>query len=344
MYIPRLNIGFNFSNQRTFLFGRENYVGNGTSFYLNYARTGIVIALKASVRPGARVAVLAYNCNTVANAIEQAGCYPIFVDITSDLTVDIDSLSAVSVDAIVLTNLFGIRNNIDKVRSVCPDAVILVDNAHGFGLPDDGDFTVYSINQGKFPSLGQGGILKVNNPKYLESVKKYYLNLQDYSFKKNIALFASMCCKSILYTDLIYKRFTIRLKSKHASHIEVKEDIPMCKMSRGVYNLLYHAEKSVPEMIQSQKCNAELIIQALKADNVPVEPILGENAFMLVLKCENVKGVKEWFDHHQVEGATHFKNCISWDKEFGYVMGTCHNTEYLVNHLLMVPTYRKINI
>jgi len=344
MFSPRLNVNFSLKNQMNYLFGRADFATDGTAYYLNFARTGLAIALKASIRPGAKVAVMAYNCNTVANAIEQAGCVPVFVDVKLDLTIDIDSLSETSFDAIILSNLFGIRNNVITVRKVCPNAIIIIDNAHGFGLPDEGDFTVYSINQGKFPSLGPGGILKVNNSIYLETVKKEYLSLSEYNFKKSMMQFISMFCKSILYSGIIYKILTVKLKSKCVRHTEVKEAFPCRKMSRGVYNLFIHAEKEVPEFIKNQKNNAELIINALKKDNILVRPLLGENAFMLVLRCEDVDKVRTWFNNHNVETATHFKHCISWNEEFGYVKGSCPNTEYLVNHLLMVPTYRKIKI
>ena len=130
-------------------------------YLVNHARTGIVMALRAALPNGGRVGVVAYNCHTVANAVVNAECTPVFVDVTEELRIDVESVPR-DLDAIVVTNLFGIRNDVEAIRKRCPGAVVIVDNAHGYGLPVEGDFTVYSINQGKFPALGEGGILIVS--------------------------------------------------------------------------------------------------------------------------------------------------------------------------------------
>lgn len=158
--IPRLNISFPLNRQLCYWFGKE-YESQQGEYLLNHARTGIVMALKASVPEGSGVGVVAYNCHTVANAVVNAGCVPVFVDVTERLTIDVASVPE-DLDAIVVTNLFGIRNDIEAIRKRCPKAIIIVDNAHGYGLPAEGDFMIYSINQGKFPALGCGGILCVN--------------------------------------------------------------------------------------------------------------------------------------------------------------------------------------
>ena len=155
--IPRLNIEFPLKRQWCYWFGKQ-YEPQKGEYLLNHARTGIVMALRAALPKGGRVGVVAYNCYTVANAVVNAGCVPFFVDVTEKLTIDIESVP-VDLDAIVVTNLFGIRNDLEAIRKKCPRAIIIVDNAHGYGLPVEGDFTVYSINQGKFPALGEGGVL-----------------------------------------------------------------------------------------------------------------------------------------------------------------------------------------
>ena len=157
--IPRLDIEFPLRRQWEYWFGAA-YEARDGEYLLNHARTGIVMALRAALPNGGRVGVVAYNCHTVANAVANAGCTPFFVDVTEDLKIDVASVP-VNLDAIVVTNLFGIRNDVEAIRKRCPGAVVIVDNAHGYGLPVEGDFTVYSINQGKFPALGPGGILCV---------------------------------------------------------------------------------------------------------------------------------------------------------------------------------------
>ena len=135
----------------TFWFGRT-YSPKEGEFMLNHARTGIVMALRATMPQGGRVGVVAYNCHTVANAVVEGGCTPVFIDVTEDLYISLQHLAHIRLDAIIVTNLFGMHNDIAAIQSVQPDAIIIVDNAHGYGLPIEGDFTVYSINQGKLPA------------------------------------------------------------------------------------------------------------------------------------------------------------------------------------------------
>ena len=152
--IPRLHISFSLGKQLAFCFGKV-YTPQAGEYLLNHARSGIVMALRAALPNGGRVGVVAYNCHTVANAVVESGCTPVFIDVTEDLHVDLLHLATLKMDAIVLTNLFGIHNDIEAIRKAQPNAIIIVDNAHGYGLPAEGDFTVYSINQGKLPALGQ---------------------------------------------------------------------------------------------------------------------------------------------------------------------------------------------
>ena len=127
--IPRLHISFSYVKQLAFCFGKS-YLPQKGEYLLNHARSGIVLALRAALPSGGRVGVAAYNCHTVANAVVEAGCTPVFVDVTENLHVDILHLATLKMDAIVVTNLFGIHNDIDAIRKVQPNAIIIVDLGH----------------------------------------------------------------------------------------------------------------------------------------------------------------------------------------------------------------------
>jgi len=413
--IPRLNIAFPIKRQWQYWFGKEYEPLKG-EYLLNHARTGIVMALKASVPEGSRVGVVAYNCHTVANAVVNAGCKPVFVDVTEELKIDIASVPA-NLDAIVVTNLFGIRNDIEAIRKRCPKAIIIVDNAHGYGLPAEGDFTVYSINQGKFPALGCGGILcvnikenknkentacaeendsksKTNNPApqdtayaassvianhlddkqaYLQSncqslsdncnklpssdysekndstfestkntknnvaaIDEMYAALPSYRFMGQMKLFCSMLVKAIAYSRCMY---WLTMKMKKSSNPKVHEKVVMMKMAPGVRRMYQAALPEIPKMINLQRQNAAKIGDwTLDIGHL----IVGENAFMAVVRTEKPEELKREFASKGVETETHFKHCIEWAKQFGYIEETCPNAEKLINHLLMIPTYSEV--
>lgn len=336
--IPRLDIRFPLKRQWQYWFGKQ-YEPREGEYLLNHARTGIVLALRASLPDGGRVGVVAYNCHTVANAVVNAGCTPIFVDVTEELKIDVATIST-DLDAIVVTNLFGIRNDISAIRKRCPKAIIIVDNAHGYGLPPEGDFTVYSINQGKFPALGEGGILKVapSISNFRLQIFDLYAKLPAYTILAQVKLFCSMIMKAIAYLRCFY---WLVQREKKKVVVNPLQEITMYSMAPGIKRLYAAALPKIDAEIEMQKSNAERI-KELAVGQLVDEWLEGNNAFMLVARTENVQELKEWFEKQGVETETHFKHAIDWAKEFGYVPGSCPMAEKLTKELVMIPTYTKI--
>ena len=335
---PRLDIQFPFCRQWQFWFG-EQYEAKEGEYLLNHARSGIILALKATLPHGGRVGVVAYNCHTVANAVVNAGCTPVFVDVADELKINVDALPA-DLDAIVVTNLFGIRNDISAIRAKCPKAIIIVDNAHGYGLPAEGDFTVYSINQGKFPALGEGGILKVA-PSISDlrlKISDLYSYLPQYNVLGRVKLFCSMLIKAIAYSPGFY---WLTMKMKKSSSPKVRQTVVMRQMAPGIRRLYSAWLPSADEAIAAQKQNAEAICNLQSSISNP-QYLIGDNAFMLIARCENPEELRTSFAERGIETATHFAHTIEWAKQFGYIPGSCPKAEELTKHLLMIPTYTKI--
>lgn len=335
--ISRLDISFSLCNQHTFWFG-GTYAPPSSEYLLNHARTGIVMALRTALPNGGRVGVIAYNCHTVANAVVESGCEPVFVDVTEDLHIDTTHLSSLKMDALVVTNLFGIHNDIDAIRAAQPDAVLIVDNAHGYGLPAEGDFTVYSINQGKFPALGEGGVLAVNNAQYLATIQQQYDSLPVYGRVKEIKLFITMLLKAWMHIPYIYGLITLRMKA-HRGAINCRESINMQKMANGVSRMYQHALPNIPHAIELRKQNAQAIADKLLREGLVQNVWYGENAFMLIARCKDPKQVQTYFAKHGVETDTHFAKAIEWAKQFGYTDRACPMAERLTKELIMIPTY-----
>ena len=336
--IPRLDIQFSLKRQWQFWLGRQ-YTPKEGEYLLNYARTGIVMALCAALPNGGKVGVVAYNCHTVANAVVNAGCTPVFVDVTEELTIDIDSIPT-DLDAIVVTNLFGIRNDVAAIRKRCPRAVVIVDNAHGYGLPAEGDFTVYSINQGKFPALGEGGILVTNermNELENERISEMYASLPGYNFIAQLKLFAQMMIKAIAYSPCIY---WLTMKMKKSANPDVHEEVVMKKMAKGVRRLYQAWLPSAEAEIAKQKRNADLMSERIR--ELGNECIVGDNAFMLIAKTQDPAALQAWFASRGIETATHFARAIDWAELFGYQHGSCPMAERLTKELLMIPTYCEV--
>jgi dTDP-4-amino-4,6-dideoxygalactose transaminase len=340
--IPRLHISFPLKNQITFWFG-QMYSPQKGEYMLNHARTGIVIALRAAMPQGGRVGVVAYNCHTVANAVVEGGCTPVFIDVTEDLHISLQHLAHVRLDAIIVTNLFGMHNDIAAIQAVQPNAIIIVDNAHGYGLPIEGDFTVYSINQGKMPALGAGGLLYVNNVRYQETVEQQYAQLSKYSLIAEIKLFIIMLLNAWMHIPMIYGMVTFPLKRKRKGG-SCREKIAMKRMAKGVSRLYNMALPQTQTQIIQRTANAQYMLDVWQKYGLGSQVWYGENAFMLIGRHENPEKVVEIFAAHGVEVATHFARAIEWAKEFGYVEGSCPMAERLTKELIMIPTYKEIKL
>ena len=335
--IPRLHISFSFVKQLAFCFGKS-YLPQTGEYLLNHARSGIVMALRAALPKGGRVGVVAYNCHTVANAVEQAGCTPGFVDVAEDLQIDLQHLATLKLDAIVVTNLFGIHNDIVAIQAVQPNAIVIVDNAHGYGLPAEGDFTVYSINQGKLPALGAGGLLWVNTEQYQASIQQQYAALPSYTKSQELKLFMIMLAKAWMHIPWIYRLLTRRMKA-HRGKIECREAVALRRMAKGVSRMYQQALPTIAEQIQQQRANAQQVADTLLSKGLAEQVWYGDNAFMAIARTKDTIGLSKYLAACGVESATHFARSIEWAKEFGYTKGQCPMTEKLTKELIMIPTY-----
>ena len=342
MFIPRLHISFPYKHQLAFWCGTEHTPQAG-EYLLNHARSGIVMALRAALPNGGRVGVVAYNCHTVANAVEQSGCTPVFVDVTDDLHIDLQYLSTLQLDALVLTNLFGIHNDITAVRLAIGAAIIIVDNAHGYGLPAEGDFTVYSINQGKLPALGAGGLLWVNNAIYQAIVEQQYAVLPRYSRTQELKLFISMLMKAWMHIPWVYGLLTQRIKA-HRGKVKCREHVVLRQMAKGISRMYLQALPTIDQQIRQQRTNAQYIADTLIDKQLADQVWCGDNAFMLIARTKDTIGLSKYLADHGVESATHFARAIEWAKEFGYTEGQCPMAERLTKELIMIPTYVRYNL
>lgn len=340
--IPRLHIDFTLRNQLAFWMG-EKYRPSINEYLLNHARTGIAMALHSVLPDGGKVGVVAYNCHAVANAVVDAGCTPVFVDVTDHLYIDLQHLATLSLDAIIVTNLFGLRNDIQAIRQIVGQTAIIVDNAHGYGLAPEGDFCVYSIGQGKFPSLGEGGVLFVNNPEYIPSIEQQYAQLSTYSFLHEIKLYLIMLIKAIMHIPCIYGLVTKRLKAQRPEII-CREQLTLRRAAKGVSRMYHNAVNETSTQITQQLSIARYLSQQLQNHPLIQDLWFSDNAFMLIAQTNDVQALNNYFAEQGIETATHFAKTIQWATQFGYQQGSCPIAEQLTNQLVMIPTYKKIKI
>ena len=354
MMQPRIQVEFPIGYRRAFRKKSPVYQPKAGEFLLNHNRSGLLIALRAlQLSPGSEVGVMAYNCHTVMNAVEQAGYKVVFIDVTMELTMDLDDLrrKGQGLSALVVTHLFGIANDVDAIRLACPGIPVIEDCAHAYGMDScglKGDFASYSIGVGKYPSIGDGGILKVNNLGYMGAIERQLAQIQCYSWMQESRLFMKLVVSHWLYRPVLYSIVTLPLlKRGNRKVASAKENILPLKMSAGISAIYERVLPKIEAQLRCRQAVAEswAVYFSNREDCHSINlDLRNSNCFMFPLYCESPVRLKKEMRSHGIEAETHFRHCIEWCKAYGYRDGECPQAEHLVNHLLMIPTYKEMKL
>lgn len=357
MLVPKVNAHF---STKDFFLGisalfRKTTIDNSTDlFFLNHARAGLRIALTAlNLTQGSKIGISTYNCYTVMNAIKQAGHSVVFLDTTDELRLDLEDLQEKKneLDALIVTHLFGLPNDLITIKEICPAIPIIEDCAHSFLSNSDkfetgtmGDFAVFSIGLGKFPSIGDGGILKVNNPDYLKNVYSEFDALKGYSLLSEVKLLVKLKLTSIIHNPFIYKWISLPKKKKQQQKNSInanylhKESL----MAKSIFWLYNHKKSFYENYKKTQQKHAEIVWEKFrnhKGIMFPKIDFVRNNCFMFTLLHPDKEHFTEQMSKFGVEIAPHFAKSIEWAKEFGYVEGSCRNSEKIAGQLLVFPVH-----
>ena len=157
------------------------YVSSGST-----ANTLLVSSVKElyGLKDGDKVLVPACTWVTNICPIIQAGLEPIFCDINfKNYSFDEDELKYVSeqhpdIKAVFITHLIGLSSNVEKVKEIFPDALILEDvcESHGVEGPrakrgTDGIGSTFSFYFGHHITTIEGGIVCTNNTDLYELMR-----------------------------------------------------------------------------------------------------------------------------------------------------------------------------
>ena len=150
----------------------------GSKYALAVASGGYAMAtaLRAiGVKPGDRVLSNAFTLAPVPGAIASVGAVPVFVEVTQDLTIDLDDLAAKARQAkvLLLSHMRGHICDMDRLIAICNAAGIQVieDCAHTMGAAWRGTMSgrhgvmgCYSTQTYKHLNSGEGGFLVSDDP------------------------------------------------------------------------------------------------------------------------------------------------------------------------------------
>ncbi|NSX54563.1 DegT/DnrJ/EryC1/StrS family aminotransferase [Parasulfitobacter algicola] len=130
------------------------------------------------VKPGDKVLSNAFTLAPVPGAIASLGAQPVFVDVTEDLTIDLDDLDQKldQANVLLLSHMRGHICDMDRLMAMCDAAgvVVIEDCAHTMGAKWGdtwsgrfGVFGCYSCQTYKHMNSGEGGLLISDNPELM---------------------------------------------------------------------------------------------------------------------------------------------------------------------------------
>jgi len=155
---------------------------------VNSATSGLHAALIAcEVQPGDEVIVPALTVVMCGYAVIQAGATPVFADVDINTflidPIDIERKITPQTKAIMVVNLYGLMVDMDKIMEIAQKhhLYVIEDCAQAFLSTDDkkriagtvGHIGVYSFENSKHMSTGDGGIVVTNTEVLAERVRKF---------------------------------------------------------------------------------------------------------------------------------------------------------------------------
>ena len=169
------------------------------------------------------VVVQSFTCGVVINAIIRAGFTPLYVDIDLyNLGTSFDDFKSLykiynnSIRAVVVQHSFGIPASIDKFVEFSKekDIFVIEDCATTLGSKlnektcgNFGDAAFWSFDQTKPFSIGNGGVLSINNKNFYSNLKSIYIQLptqtnKEFLFFSTRYLISQLAYKLIFYSYL----------------------------------------------------------------------------------------------------------------------------------------------
>ncbi|GAA0475322.1 DegT/DnrJ/EryC1/StrS family aminotransferase [Parasphingorhabdus litoris] len=165
------------------------------AFAVTSCTTATHLALVAAgVGPGDEVLVPAFTWVSTANVVIHCGAVPIFVDVdpatNNIMPSDIAHRITDRTKAIIPVHLFGLCADIEAIKAVLPDHVVVIEDAacaagasyHGRPAGSLGDIGAFSFHPRKSITTGEGGMVTTNNSEYaarIDSLRNHGASISE---------------------------------------------------------------------------------------------------------------------------------------------------------------------
>ena len=361
---PRLNYSFSFKEKiiaLCSLFSKPKLKSSLVSsildseniYFFDNARSGLQLALSL-LSPNSKVGVQPFTCPTVLEAIESAQCTVSFIDINDSLVIDKQCLAdrVEHIDALILTHTFGYPADVNEIKSMLGDKLLIEDCAHAFMSENEnglvgktGDFAIFSHGFAKFPSALQGGYLLLNNLQYADAFQHRLKAIGAPVFKDAALNLLKSVLLSMLNNVFIYNALTFKIKAVRKLKFNYRKPVDATQLITSGFTVnkavFENQLLKIDEKLQKQQNNGLLIIEALKVN--PSFKVCqlkqGQNFFMIPVLVKNPDHFITFARLRGIEIGRHFVQSIQIIHHFGYHQASCPNYERLIGSIVTIPTH-----
>ncbi len=325
---------------------------NDNILNFNNARTSLRVLLNSISGKSLKVGVQAYTCHTIFQAINNAGHKIIFLDLDNEIKLDRTYLKKKleQIDVLIVTHTFGFPEDVDAIKQIIGDKIVIEDCAHSFLSKYKnnytgalGDAAIFTTGLGKFPPIGSGGFCVVNEPSKFPLLKNEYAKISKTNIISSVKDYIKILILSIMTKPPLYGAITYKIGKKLDSKIDFvnKFSFPEAKGSKWVERIFKNNFSFFEKILVKNSENLKLLSSYLKREYpiIANKENITPNYYALPLLIKNRDTLYDKLLENNIEAGKHFHKSIGWASEFGYKIGECPNTEKISKQILTVPVH-----
>ena len=344
------------------------------TYLTNQARVAIYIAIKSVIKEKKEVILSPYTIADVINMVILAGGEPVFVDISKETcNIDADLIEEKvneNTAAILVTHLHGLSCDIENIVEFAKknNIYVIEDCAQSFGAKVNtqhtgtfGDIGAYSFGLYKNLNSIYGGMLVTNNERvsrFVESEIKSYSGLNFFWFYKKFlkGVVTKISTSRALFSYLVFPIVKYSY-FKEIAYINrfVETELDTSRKEQMPLEYLSKPRAFQAEILLS-KFNDVMVDNEIRIENarkyfdklkhidkliLPPEKYDGSHIFTYFpILCEDREELLDWLMKHNCDlGPQHYKNTAELNSFEEFNNFNCHNTNYVIKNILLLPTY-----
>lgn len=340
-----------------------------TELYYYRGRVGLYAILKAlGIGAGDQVAIQAFTCLAVSEAVLASGTSPVYIDVSPHgyniEKSDLSNKLTPHTRAIIVQHTFGIPVDMDRINKVAEenDLPIIEDCCHtltskykGENVGSFGVGSFYSYEWGKPVVAGIGGSVRINDKKLLEKIRSDFKHYHSPNLIPKFKIELQYRAFRLLYRPSLY--WPVRslfhwlgstglAESNYNPVGQVANDFSL-RMSPHVKTRLLHKLNDLEKIEKHsrwatqqyrERINSDVVehpVLPADSDTVFVRyPLLARNKSKLLNKARRSRvELAEWY-------ATPIHPLTGPDlKKVKYTFGSCPNAERRCRQVVTLPVH-----